>query len=83
MVAWQAVLIQCLCLDFEEWCSQSEFTPDPDTDTSNAHVQESPSGVSWIKVSYPFSENLRKHVAAHEEGKWTFPIHLIPSVKPG
>ena len=46
-------------------------------------MQESPSGVSWMKVSYPLSENLRKHVAAHEEGKWELPIHLIPSVKPG
>ena len=66
---------------FEEWCSRTEFTPDSDTRTGSTH--EPPSAISWVKIPYPLSESMRKCVGAHEEGKWEFPIHFIPSVASG
>ncbi|XP_065888464.1 uncharacterized protein [Dysidea avara] len=66
---------------FQEWCERSEFMPDEDTD--DAKIDKAPNAVSWIKLPYPLSKALQNRVAEHEEGQWTFPLHLIPPFKPG
>ena len=75
-------VIKCTDMQmFQEWCERSEFMPDEDTD--DAKIDKAPNAVSWIKLPYPLSKALQNRVAEHEEGQWTFPLHLIPPFKPG
>ena len=68
----------------EEWCDKSEFTPDCDENkVKRTDGPKPPSSVSWMQIPYPLTSALSTRLAAHEEGTWTFPKDLIPTICEG
>lgn len=72
----------CIIQIFEEWCDKFEFTPDCD-ENEGTDSRKPPSAVSWMQIPYPLTSMLAMRLAAHEEGIWTFPKELIPTINEG